>query len=197
MTIFHSFCVLPIPVCPYNDINHLLFIVEYWKLQFFPFDLFVGQQVHNLSRCMDVHICCEFANSQNTSLVNDYLYQSCHYFCFMPKLNSTTVSCYSLLCALCCNCSNATQICKTSHPSKPFANKMSLNHTLLPVSDTWKRYRKCINSFHWQLLQNSMMIPVQQLTQNAFPYVKLCLKHTRDTKNKRIFYFFCLTANGL
>lgn len=114
MTIFHSFYVLPIPVCHYNGINHLLFIAEHWKLPFFPFDLFVGQQVHNLSRCMDVCICCEFADSHKTSLVNYYLYQSCHYFYFMPKLNSTAVSSQSLLSALYCNCSNATHRCKAS-----------------------------------------------------------------------------------
>lgn len=114
MTIFHSFCVLPIPVCHYNGINHLLFIAEHWKLQFFPFDLFVGQQVHNLSRCMDVCTCCEFADSHKTSLVNYYLYQSCHYFHFMPKLNSTAVRSHTPLAVLCHNCSNAAQECKTS-----------------------------------------------------------------------------------
>lgn len=140
-------------------------------------------------------ICCEFADSHKTSLVNYYLYQSCHYFYFMHKLNSTTASSHSLLSALYCNRNNATHGCKTSSftlPKTP-TNKTSLNHTLLPVSDTWERY----GCFHWQLLQSSM-IPVQQLTRNAFPYVKLCLKHTRDTKNKLCtFFFFCLTANGL
>lgn len=92
MTIFHFFCVLPIPVCHYNGINHLLFTAEHWKLPFFPFDLFVGQQVHNLSRCMDVCVCSEFADSHKTSLVNYYSYQSCHYFYFTPKLNSAAVS---------------------------------------------------------------------------------------------------------
>lgn len=149
--------------------------------------------MHNLSRCTDVCMCCEFANSHERPLINYYLYQSSRYFYLTPKLDSTAVSSCSPLAALYCNCSNATHRCKklVSHPPKTPTTKTSL----LPVSDTWNW--KCINSFHWQLLQNSMM-PVHQLTWNAFPYVKLCLKHTRDTKNKLCtFFFFCLTANGL
>lgn len=171
--------------CQYLFATIMVLIIFYLQqnigsFHFSLFDLFVGQQVHNLSRCMDVCVCSEFADSHKTSLVNYYLYQSCHYFYFMPKLNSAAVSSqvHYLLCI-------ATALMKLRgarpllSPSKN-PQKQTIPKTYT-ASSFWNlgKVLKCINSFHWQLLQNSM-IPAQQLTQNDFPYVKLCLKHTRN-----------------